>query len=258
MPSSILSFTVFVATLVTTGVVIAGEATAAPTVHDAQLTVYAAASLTDAFPKLDPSQKYSFGGSNTLAAQITLGAPADVFASANTTLPAQLYANGLCSRPVIFARNRLVIVVPKSNPANIHSIYDLTKQGIKLDIAGAGVPVGAYTLQILKNMNLTNAVLANVVSKETDVREVLAKVALREADAGFVYSTDAKTVSGRVVPLKVPAWAQPKVQYGACIVLRSRNKAAAQGFIDKLVSKAGQATLIAYGFLPRAKPMPKK
>jgi molybdate transport system substrate-binding protein len=222
----------------------------------AQLTVYAASSLTDVFPKLDPGERYSFGGSNTLAAQITQGAPADVFASANTTLPAQLYAKGLCSKPVVFTRNRLVIVVPKSNPANIHSIFDLAKKGVKLDIAGPGVPVGTYTLQVLKNMNLTTAVLANVVSRETDVREVLAKVALGEADAGFVYSTDAKTVPGKVTVLKVPAWAQAKVQYGVCIVSRSGNKADAQAFINKLVSKAGQATLVAYGFLPRFKPKP--
>ena len=179
-----------------------------------------------------------------------------MFASANTTLPAQLYAKGICSKPVVFTRNRLVIVVPKSNPANIHGVYDLAKQGVKLDIAGPGVPVGSYTLQILKNMNLTNAVLANVVSRETDVREVLAKVALGEADAGFVYSTDAKTVPGKVTVLKVPAWAQPKVQYGVCIVSRSGNKADAQAFINKLVSKAGQATLVSYGFLPRFKPKP--
>ena len=114
------------------------------------------------------------------------------------TLPNQLYAKGLCSKPVVFTRNTLVIVVPKSNPAGIHSVYDLTKPGVKLDIAGAGVPVGSYTLQILKNMNLSEAVLKNVVSQETDVREVLAKVALGEADAGFVYSTDARTVPGRV------------------------------------------------------------
>jgi molybdate transport system substrate-binding protein len=242
--------------LVTAGAVVVGEATAAPHAHAAPLTVYAAASLTDAFPKLDPAQKYSFGGSNTLAAQITQGAPADVFASANTTLPAQLYAKGICSKPVVFTRNRLVIVVPKSNPANVHGIYDLAKKGIKLDIAGSGVPVGSYTLQILKNMNLANAVLANVVSRETDVREVLAKVALGEADAGFVYSTDAKTVPGRVTVLKVPAWAQPKVQYGVCIVSRSTNKPAAQAFVNRLVSKAGQATLLSYGFLPRSKPKP--
>src|SRR5206468_2481040 len=105
---------------------------------------------------------------------------------------------GLCSKPVAFARNALVIVVPTSNPAQIHSVYDLTKPGIKLVVAASGVPVGSYTLRVLKNMNLSSAVLKNVVSQETDVREVLSKVALGEADAGFVYSTDAKAVSGSV------------------------------------------------------------
>ena len=88
-------------------------------------------------------------------------------------------------------------------------------------------------------MNLSAAVLKNVVSQETDVREVLAKVALGEADAGFVYSTDARTVPGKVKVIKVPAWAQPKVQYGICVVSRSQNKADAQAFIKKVLSKAG-------------------
>jgi molybdate transport system substrate-binding protein len=225
---------------------------------DAQITVYAAASLTDVFPAIDSKEKYSFGGSNTLAAQITQGAPADVFASANTTLPLQLFQKGLCSKPVVFTRNRLVIVVPRSNPAHIRNIYDLTKSGIKLDIAGAGVPVGTYTLQILKNMNLTAAILKNVVSQETDVREVLAKVALAEADAGFVYSTDAKTVPKKVTVIKVPAWAQPKVQYGICVVSHSGDKTDAQAFIKRVLSKAGQKKMLEFGFLPRVKPAPKK
>ena len=229
--------------------------TAQATTRDG-LTVYAAASLTDVFPKIDSTPRYSFAGSNTLAAQIQQGAPADVFASANLTLPAQLNAKGLCSKPVVFTRNTLVIVVPKSNPAGIRSIYDLAKSGIKLDIAGPGVPVGSYTLQILKNMSLSSSVLKNVVSQETDVREVLAKVALGEADAGFVYSTDAKTVPGQVAVLKVPAWAQPKVQYGICIVSKSANKADAQTFINTVLGKAGQAKLLAAGFLPRVKPKP--
>jgi molybdate transport system substrate-binding protein len=229
---------------------VAAPASAGP---QAQITVYAAASLTDVFPKIDPSERYQFGGSNTLAAQITQGAPADVFASANTTLPNQLYSKGLCSKPVVFTRNTLVVVVPKSNPAKIRSIYNLTKPGVKLVIAGSGVPVGSYTLQILKNMNLSGSVLKNVVSRETDVREVLAKVALGEADAGFVYSTDAKTVSGKVTVVKVPAWAQPKVQYGICIVSKSGDRAAAQAFIRKVLSKAGQRRMQQYGFLPRVK-----
>jgi molybdate transport system substrate-binding protein len=237
---------------------IAGSSHRASAASRAQITVYAAASLTDAFPAIDHAEKYSFAGSNALAAQITLGAPADVFASANMTLPNQLYAKGICSKPVVFTRNTLVIVVPASNPANIHSVYDLTKSGVKLDIAASGVPVGSYTLQVLKNMNLSAAVLKNVVSQETDVREVLAKVALGEADAGFVYSTDAKTVPGKVKVLKVPAWAQPKVQYGICVVTKSGDKADAQKFVNLVLSKAGQAKLLSYGFLPRVKPPEKK
>lgn len=218
-----------------------------------QLTIFAAASLTNVFPQIDSHQRYSFGGSNTLAAQIQQGAPADVFASANLTLPTQLFQKGLCTKPVVFTRNTLVMVVPKSNPANIHGVYDLTKPGVKVDVAGPGVPVGSYTIQILKNMNLLAAVQKNVVSQETDVREVLAKVALGEADAGFVYSTDARTVPGQVTVLKLPAWAQPKVQYGVCVVTASPNRAAAQAWINSLLGKTAQAKLLAAGFLPRVK-----
>jgi molybdate transport system substrate-binding protein len=218
-----------------------------------QLTIFAASSLTNVFPQIDSGQRYSFGGSNTLAAQIQQGAPADVFASANLTLPTQLFQKGLCTKPVVFTRNTLVMVVPKSNPANIHSVYDLTKPGVKVDIAAPAVPVGGYTVQILKNMNLNAAVQKNVVSQETDVREVLAKVALGEADAGFVYSTDARTVPGQVTVIKLPAWAQPKVQYGVCVVTASPNRAAAQAWVNKLLGKAAQAKLLAAGFLPRVK-----
>jgi molybdate transport system substrate-binding protein len=213
-------------------------------------TVFAAASLTDAFPKLAPHARYSFAGSNTLAAQIRQGAPADVFASANTALPLALHADGFCSKPVVFTRNALVLIVPRSNPAGIRSVYDLRRNGIKLVIADKGVPVGSYTLQVLRNMNLTG-VLRNVVSRETDVREVLAKVALGEADAGFVYSTDARTVPRKVLVRKLPAWAQPKVQYGMCVVSRSSNKPAARAFVERVLGPAGQKILLGYGFLPR-------
>jgi len=232
---------------------LAALATAASAATRAQITVFAAASLTDVFPRIDAAERYSFGGSNTLSAQIQQGAPADVFASANMTLPNQLYAKGLCSRPVVFTRNTLVIVVPTSNPAGVHSVYDLTRGGIKLVVAGPGVPVGSYTLQVLRNMNLSAAVLKNVVSQETDVREVLAKVAMGEADAGFVYSTDARTVPGKVKVVKVPAWAQPKVQYGVCVVSSSGDKTSAQAFVRRLLTRQAQAKLVAAGFLPRIK-----
>jgi molybdate transport system substrate-binding protein len=230
----------------------ATTAAAAPCVSG--ITVYAASSLTDVFPKIDRGPKYSFGASSTLAAQIMQGAPADVFASANTTIPDQLFAKGLVQKPVVFTRNRLVLVVPTSNPAGIQSVYDLRKPGTKLVIAATAVPVGSYTLQVLKQMGLTASVLPNVVSRESDVRSVLSKVALGEADAGFVYSTDAKTVLGKVKVIKVPAWAQPTVTYAMAIVASSSHKAAAQRYINEILSKAGQAKMLAAGFLA----LPKK
>ncbi len=231
-------------------VVLAGAAAAQ--VETTRATVFAAASLTDAFPKIAPQARFSFAGSNMLAAQIRQGAPADVFASANTTLPEALHKDGFCSKPVVFTRNRLVLIVPSSNPAGIQSVYDLRRKGIKLVIAAQGVPVGSYTLQVLKDMNLMS-VLKNVVSRENDVREVLAKVALNEADAGFVYSTDARTVPNKVKVLKIPAWAQPKVQYGICVVSASHNKPAANAFIRRVLSPKGKKILLRYGFLPRVK-----
>jgi molybdate transport system substrate-binding protein len=224
----------------------------------AQLTVYAAASLTDVFPRIDSTQRYSFGGSNTLAAQIQQGAPADVFAAANMTLPNDLFAKGLCSRPVAFTRNTLVIVVPKSNPAGIRNVFDLGNEGVKVVVAGPGVPVGGYTLRLLKNLGLSDAVQKNVVSQETDVREVLAKVGLGEADAGFVYSTDARGVSGKVSVIKVPASAQAKLRYGMCVVSSSGNKADARAFVKRVLAKPAQAKFRAAGFLARGKPGRKK
>jgi molybdate transport system substrate-binding protein len=217
------------------------------------LTVYAAASLTDALPKIDSAERYSFGGSNTLAAQISQGAPADVFASANLALPEQLHAKGLVTRPYVFTHNTLVLIVPRANPARIHSVSDLRKPDVKLVIADAGVPVGSYTLQVLKTMRMAD-VLDNVVSRESDVREVLAKVALGEADAGFVYSTDARTVPRKVTVLRLPVWARPNVAYGIAVVTASTHRAAAAAYVRKLLQAPAQKTLLAFGFLPRRRP----
>jgi molybdate transport system substrate-binding protein len=121
-------------------------------------------------------------------------------------------------------------------------------------IAAPAVPVGSYTLQALERMGLTKSVLANVVSRESDVRSVLSKVALGEADAGFVYSTDAAAVPGKVKLIRVPPRAQPNVAYAIAVVSSSSHKAAAQRYIDAVLSKAGQAKLLAAGFLA----IPKK
>lgn len=213
------------------------------------LTIFAAASLTNVFPQIAAKEHYSFSGSNALAAQIQQGAPADVFASANTSIPFQLYDQGLVEKPVLFTRNQLVLIVPRSNPANIHSVADVAKPGVKLVVAATGVPVGDYTRTVLRNMNLSNA-LNNVVSNETDVREVLAKVALGEADAGFVYVTDARTVRGKVATIGIRWTAQPRVTYAVAVVSASKHKAAARAWVKALLGKAAQAELRAAGFLP--------
>jgi molybdate transport system substrate-binding protein len=213
------------------------------------LTIFAAASLTNVFPQIAPKQHYSFAGSNALAAQIQQGAPADVFASANTSIPFHLYDHGLVEKPLIFTRNELIVIVPRSNPAGIHSVADLAKPGVKLVVAAPGVPVGDYTRTVLHTMKL-DSVLQNVVSNETDVREVLAKVALGEADAGFVYLTDARTVRGKVATIGIRWSAQPRVSYAVAVVRASKHKAAARVFVRTLLGKAAQKKLRAAGFLP--------
>jgi molybdate transport system substrate-binding protein len=211
-------------------------------------TVYAAASLTDAFPKIGPSAKYSFAGSNTLAAQIRLGAPADVFAAASPDAPQQLYKAGLVSKPVTFATNKLVIIVPKGNPAGIRSVFDLRKPGLKLVVGTPTVPIGAYTRQVLSNIGIGKAVLANVVSQERDVKSIVAKLALGVGDAGFAYVTDQRAASGQVTAIPLPAWSQPPVRYQIAVVDKSGNKTAGQAFIKKLLSTAGRKALLKYGF----------
>jgi len=216
------------------------------------LTIYAAASLTQAFSAYDPAQHYSFAGSNALETQIRNGAPADIFASAAPLNADRLYAAGLVDRPVTFTANRLALIVPKSNPAGITSVYDLKTKKVKLVIANAAVPVGGYTRTVLKKMAL-GSVLSSVVSQESDVRAVTAKVALGQADAGFVYVTDARAVSDQVTVIPIPAWAQPRVRYEIAVVSKSGNKAAAQTWIKGILSAKGQAALKNAGFLPLPK-----
>ncbi len=215
-----------------------------------QLTIFAAASLTNVFPRLDPHDRYSFGGSNDLAAQVRQGAPADVFASADTKLPEHLYRQRLVEKPVVFTRNELVLIVPKANPAGIDRVGDLTKPKIKLVIGAAGVPVGDYTRTVLAKLGLARLV-RKAVSQETDVREVLTKVALGEADAGFVYKTDAQSVSGKVTTIGIPRSAQPIVRYAAAVVRSTTHPVAARAFVASLLGSRGQRLLRAAGFLGR-------
>ena len=213
------------------------------------LTIYAAASLTEVFRAFDGAQSYNFAGSNALETQIRNGAPADIFASAAPLNTQRLFRAGLVDKPVTFTANQLALIVPKSNPAGIRSIYDLRSKPVKLVIASPAVPVGGYTLTVLKKMGLSS-VLSKVVSRESDVKAVTGKVALGQADAGFVYVTDARPVSDQVTVVRIPAWAQPRVRYEIAVVSRSTNKTAAQAWINAIMSARGQTALRNAGFLP--------
>jgi molybdate transport system substrate-binding protein len=235
---------------------VAGSAAAKSSRALAGITVFAGSSMTTVLPELDSSNTYSFGSTGTLAAQITNGAPADVLMAANTTTAASLYASGIVEKPVNYTRNTLAVVVPKANPAGIKSIYDLTKPGLKIDEAASSVPVGSYTVQVLNQMGLNAAVQANVVSQETSDANVVSKVALGQVDAGFVYLSDYVIDPAHLTLIKVPAWAQPKVTYSMAIVTKSPNQKAAQAWIAKVLSPAGQAIFVKDGFLPLRAPVP--
>ena len=220
--------------------------------HAEPLTIYAAASLTEVFKTLDGAQRYSFAGSNALETQIRNGAPADVFASAAPLNAERLFRAGVVDKPVTFTANRLALIVPKSNPAGITSVYDLRSKPVKLVVAAPAVPVGGYTVTVLRKMGLSS-VLDKVVSRESDVKAVTGKVALGQADAGFVYVTDARPVSDQVSVLRIPAWAQPRVRYEIAVVSKSPNKAAARAWVKMVLSAKGQTALRRAGFLPLPK-----
>jgi molybdate transport system substrate-binding protein len=213
-------------------------------------TVFAAASLTKVFPRIDPSAKYTFGGSGALETDIEQGAPADVFAAASPKQPAALYAKGLVEKPVEFATNKLVLIVPKGNPAHIRSVADMTRPGVKLVICDATVPCGDYARNAFKNLGITAAAMKNVVSQATDVTQTVAEVALGQADAGFVYITDAAAARGKVAVVWLPARAKPGAKDYIAVVRASRHQAAAHAFMAAVLSPAGQAKLRAAGFGP--------
>ena len=222
---------------------------AAPSAAQAT-TVYAAASLRDAFPEIDRGPTYNFAGSNQLQTQIERGAPADVFASAGPTEAQALFKEGRCTRPVTFATNIVVMLVPANNPAGIRSIYSL-KRGPqrRLAVGTAGVPIGAYTRTLLARMRLTSLLTRHIVSNEPSVTSIMSKVALGSADAGFAYVTDAKGSGRRVKQIRLPTWAQPPVRYQMCAVRRhGADTAGAQAFIRRVTSTNGRRVLQKWDF----------
>jgi molybdate transport system substrate-binding protein len=218
---------------------------AAPAASNAALNVYGASSLRDVFTLIDGSPAYNFLGSNQLQLQIERGAPADVFAGASPVEATALFKENLCKRPVTFATNKLVMIVPKGNPAHIKSVYTLRSGGKRL----------SYTRQLLRRLGLSKVLTSNTVSQETNVANVVSKVALGSADAGFVYVTDGKIASTQVQAIRLPRYAQPPVRYQICQVVRSGvDTAGASAFIAKVRSSRGRGLLKAAGFgLPPTK-----
>jgi molybdate transport system substrate-binding protein len=223
---------------------------AAPAAADAAPRVYAATSLRAAFPQIDGAPAYNFAGSNQLQTQIENGAPADVFAAASTKEAQALFNAGRCTRPVTFATNVVVVLVPRANPARIGSVYDLDRGARKrIAVGTAGVPIGDYTRLLLTRMRLSSILTRNTVSFETNVANVTAKVALGSADAGFTYKSDATVAGKRVRRIRIPRWAQPPVRYQMCAVKRpGADTRGAQAFIRKVTSRAGRAVLRRWDF----------
>ena len=215
---------------------------------DDPVTVYAAASLTEALPRIAPSARFQFAGSNQLTLQIRQGAPADVFASASPIYSQQLYREGLAERPRTFATNSLVLAVPRRNPAAIRSVSDLARRPqLKLVVAGAKVPVGLYTREVLKRLGLLR-VLRKAVSQEPDVKGIVGKLALGEADAGFVYATDVRAAGTRLVAITLPRRAQPTIRYEVAVVKGTRNRAGAFELVADLLGVDGRRELARAGF----------
>jgi molybdate transport system substrate-binding protein len=210
--------------------------------------VLAAASLTEVLPRIEPDGRYSFAGSNQLAQQIRLGAPFDVFLSASPVYARALDREGLVRKPVAFASNSLVLIVPSSNPQRIRSVYDLAKRPkLRLVVAGPKVPIGLYTREVLKRLGLLK-VLKKAVSLEPDVKGIVGKVALGEADAGFVYRTDVRPVGGQVTSIALPPKSQPTVRYEAAIASSPVSLERAEAFVVALRSARGRRELRAGGF----------
>jgi molybdate transport system substrate-binding protein len=232
------------------------------------LIVFSAASLTEAFSQTGarfeaghPGTKvrFNFAGSQQLAQQLAQGAPADVFASADEQQMDAAIRMGRIDpiRKQVFISNHLVVVFPRENPAGMTRLQDLSKPGLHLVLASGAVPVGAYSLEFLDRVsrqpefgpNFKDKVIANVVSYEENVKAVLSKVQLGEADAGIVYISDAAQAMDKLGYLEIPGPLNPVASYFIAPLKDSPNLDLAQAFIDFVLSPEGQETLAKFGFI---------
>jgi molybdate transport system substrate-binding protein len=242
------------------------------------ITVFGAASLTEAFRELGrtfeqrhpgATVQFNFAGSQQLALQMEQGAPADVFASADQRWMDYVKDKDLIEGEApVFARNRLVVIVPKTNPARIGALVDLARQGTKIVLAAEAVPVGKYSREAIAKLadaegspaGYDRRVLANVVSQEENVKSVVAKVQLGEADAGIVYRSDVTPAVARYLRVfEIRDESNVIAEYPIAVVKASRHPEAAQAFVDLVRSDEGQRTLQRHGLLPAtaAAPAPR-
>jgi molybdate transport system substrate-binding protein len=233
-----------------------------------EIVVFAASSLTDAFQDMaaafqqaNPTTKltFNFGASTQLATQLGQGARADVFASADQIqMDNAKKADAIAGQDRVFARNRLVVITPKDNPKQIAAVADLARDGVKFVTAQPSVPIGQYTAQMLDKAaadlaygaDFKTKVESNIVSREDNVRQVVSKVQLGEADAAVVYSTDATPqVREQLQVLQVPDPLQTLATY-PITVAKGSNSAGGEAFVTYVLGTNGQATLARWGFLP--------
>jgi molybdate transport system substrate-binding protein len=247
------------------------SASAQVSAAEQNLTVFAAASLTDAFNEISEKFKqqnpgvtfeFNYAGSQQLRTQLEQGASADVFASANTREMNTAIESGLIvsGTQKTFVRNRLAVILPKDNPGGINELNDLAKPGLKIVLAAPGVPVGGYALTALDKMNIdfgttfSKTVLSNVVSQEDNVKQVVAKVQLGEADAGIVYTSDVTPqVADKLTRLDIPDQYNVLATYPIAVLKAAPQTELAAKFVDYVLSPVGQALLAKWGFIP-AKP----
>jgi len=237
------------------------------------LIVFAASSLINVFEDIASEFEaanpgvdvlFSFGGSSVIAAQLVEGATADVFASANDAQMALVReASRIAGEPVIFAGNRLALIVPADNPAGIAAIRDLAEPHVMLVAAMPGVPVRSYMDMMFARLAadpeygdaFRRAALANVVSEEQNPRQVVAKIALGEGDAGIVYFSDAaSSLNNQVIAIPIPDEFNPIATYPIAAINDSIQPELAAAFIDFVLSEAGQAALIRWNFIPASSP----
>lgn len=251
---------------------VAGVASLLPAAADTSLFVFAASSLTETlqeaeqvFEKAHPGVdvRLNLAASSRCRIQIEQGAPADVFLSANTSNMDPLVEAGLAKDPIIFTHNRVLIIAPKSNPGRLIGPSDLAKPGLKLVTCSPEVPIGKYTRTVIDKMdasgdygaNFKTKVLANIASEEPNVKGIVAKVLLGEADAGICYASDVTAAARpKLKVIDIPDEVNVIADYPIAVMTGSSQQALAQQFVAFMMSEQGQRLLAENGFIPVSPP----